>query len=197
MKKLFLIIMLLSTPSFTSAQINVSRISLDYGFVSNYQPSFDNDKLLTLSPEIKVGGKFIKNYFEWDFNLSYWDDGINETFHIIDAATYSYSSINMGIRLNYFPEKIYLPIHFISGLSMRFVNEKYIGGVGLSGNYRNDNSFVIYTLDFGAGLDFKVHKKVRVRLDALVFMPFNKKETLREDGWGGSVKIGIDYFINN
>ena len=196
MKKHILIVLLVFIPTLAFAQININRISIEYGYVKNYQSDFGNDKLFALSPEIKVGGNFLKEDFEWDFGISYWKDGITEPFPIGDGVTYSYSSTNLGLRLNYFPVKILLPIHFISGISTRFVNEEYIDGRDLSGNYRNPNSFILYTYDFGAGLNLKIVSRIRARLDGMVIMPINKKENIDREGWGGSLKLGIDYFIN-
>lgn len=196
MKKIFILFILIMIPSITFSQTNVSRISLDFGYIRNYQPDFGNDKLFAFSPEIKIGGNFIKDHFEWDFSLSYWDDGVDLPFNIADAVTYSYSSTSFSARLNYFPEKILLPLHFISGLSARYVDVDYIGGSDLSGNYLGDNSFFLFTFDLGAGLDLKVLEKVRLRFDALAFIPIKNKKNLPVAGWGGSLKIGVDYFIN-
>ena len=71
-----------------NAQTNISRISIDLGIIRNYQYDFGNDKLYAFYPEIKIGGKFITNYSEWEFFTSYWNDGIDEVFNIKDAATF-------------------------------------------------------------------------------------------------------------
>ncbi len=195
MDKNILFFLFLITPYLTFSQINISRISLNYGYVRNYQSDFESDNLFNLSPEIKLGGKFLKDYFEWDFDISYWQDGISKPFSIVDAATYSYSSTNLGFRLNSFPERIPIPIHFMSGITSRFVREKYIGGNDLYGNYRKTNSFILYTIDFGTGIDIRIISRIRVRLDGLLFMPINKRENINQKGWGSSLKLGLDYFL--
>jgi len=187
--------MLVVIPSATFAQIDISRISVELGVVRNYQLSFFWDKINSISPGIKLGGKFIEDYFEWDFSISYWDDGVNDLLPITDGFTFSYSSTSLSAAFNYYPEKVAIPIHFISGLSTRFVNKKYIGGEDMGGNIGKSSSFILYTLDFGAGLNFTITQTIRIRGDVLLFMPFNKKDFLFENGWGGSAKLGMDYFL--
>ncbi|MTI86933.1 MAG: hypothetical protein FH748_03075 [Balneolaceae bacterium] len=99
------------------------------------------------------------------------------------------------MRLNYFPRKFKLPIHLISGVSTRLVREKHVGRGNYDGSYRNDNSFILNTLDLGTGIDMNVTTNVRIRLDGILSMPFVKKDVLASEGWGSSLKIGIDYFI--
>jgi len=186
---------LIIIPSAAFAQTDISRVSVELGAVRNYQSSFIMDKLYSFSPGIKLGGRFIENYLEWDFSISYWDDGVNDLLPISDGFTFSYSSTILSAALNYYPEKVAIPIHFISGLSTRFVNRKYIGGEDMGGNIGKSSSFILYTLDFGAGLNFTITKTIRIRGDVLLFMPFNKKDFLFEKGWGGSAKLGMDYFL--
>ena len=58
----------------------------------------------------------------------------------------------------------------------------------MAGVIRSDNSFTILTIDLGAGLEYKIN-------DALAFIPFKEKSRLYNEGYGGSLKIGLDYFI--
>lgn len=195
MIKFIYIISFLLLPSLIFAQTNISRVSLDMGIERNYQSDLGNDDFFAFSPGVKLGGTFIFDYLEWDLGLSYWNDGIHKEFPITDTPTYSYSSSNLGIHLNYFTQKLIIPLHFISGVSTRLVREKHVGGGNYFGSYRNDNSFLLNTLDFGAGLNVNVTTNVRIRLDGLLSMPFAKKYVLDSGGRGSSLKIGIDYFI--
>ncbi len=196
MTRYIFIVLLVLLPATSFAQIDVNTISLEFGYVRNYQSGMVNDKLFALSPEMKIGGIFFDEFFEWDFNISYWQDGITEPFPAADFVTYSYSSTNLGLRLNYFPQKLQIPFHFIAGTSTRFVNKKYIGGFDYTGNHNNSNSFILYTVDFGAGLDLMIVKKLRARLDGIMIIPLNKMENIERQGRSSSLKLGIDYFIN-
>lgn len=181
------------TVSTIFAQTNISKVSLEAGYVRNYQSDFGNNNLFTISPGIKIGGEFITDAFEWDLSLSYWHDGIDQVIPVADQATYSYNSTNIELHLNYFPTDIIIPIHFITGFSTRFINEKYIGGSYLSGSHRNDNSFPMFSFDFGTGLNFEIEDIIRMRCDLLVFMPLSTTEILPTKGWSSNIKIGIDY----
>ena len=194
--RIFFTAFFLLLTTYVSAQTDISQLSLDLGYVNNYQSSFGNNKTLAFAPEVKLGGNFIKKFFEWDFAVSYWDDGIDEILNIQDAPTYSFSSAIISLRLNYYPVEVYIPIHFIAGLSTRFVNEKYIGGEDMGGYHRDDNSFILYTIDLGAGLEYKINETFRIRCDVVAFIPFKEKSRLYNEGYGGSLKIGLDYFIN-
>jgi|GEM_PF-2035864 len=177
------------------AQSDISKVSLGMSIARNYQSDLGNDKFFAFSPEIKLGGAFIVDYFEWDLSLSYWQDSIQKPFPVTDTPTYSYSSTSLGLSLNYFPQNRIIPIHFISGVSTRLVREKHVGGGNYDGSYRNDNSFMLNTMDFGTGIDLNVTNNVRVRLDGLLSMPFVKKDVLASGGWGRSLRIGVDYSI--
>jgi len=181
--------------STTLAQVNINKVSFDLGYTNNYQREFGNSKLFALSPEFKIGGNLIKEHFEWDVLFSFWNDGVDKPFQIRDATTYSYSSQIIGLRLNYFPKKIIIPIHFISGLSSRFIQEKYVGGTDFTGMFREDNSLFLLTFDFGLGLDVRLIQRFRIRIDGLVSLPFNKHNVLYAKGWSNSLKLGLDYFI--
>lgn len=195
MKYCFLVILFSIIPIITVAQTDLSRFSVDVGITRNYQSDFGNNRFYAFSPELKAGGTFISDQFEWDAGLTYWWDGVRKEFDITDSPTYSFSSLSLGWRLNYLPEHRIIPFHFISGVSTRLVRKKYVGGGQYDGSYQNDNLFMLYTLDFGAGVDMKVSDTIRIRFDGLLFMPFVKKDYLATEGWGRSLKIGIDYYF--
>lgn len=195
MKNCLCIILFSVLPIIASAQTDLVKLSIDLGIAQNYQPDSDDKKTYTISPEIKLGGAFISNQFEWDAGLSYWWDGIRKEIKATDIETYSYSNLSLGLRLNYLPKERIIPIHFISGLSARLVRENYIGGEDYGGNYRNDNVFMLYTLDIGAGIDVKISDNVKIRADGIFFIPVIKKELLDSGGSGSSFKIGFDYYF--
>lgn len=184
-----------------NAQTNISRISIDFGIIRNYQNDFGNDKLYAFYPEVKIGGQFLTNYSEWEFFTSYWNEGIDQVFNVRDAATYSYSSFIIGSKLYLYPslilQKFPLPFYFTSGLSYHKVYEKYIGGSDFVGNHRNDNSFELLTFNLGFGLYINLIDKLRLRIDTNAFIPFKKNDIIYNYCTNGTVKLGFDYFFNN
>ena len=112
MEKFFLILLFFGTTILTQAQSDISRISLDLGYITGYQITIGDTNDFQFAPELKIGGKLVKKYFEWDFGISYWDDGIDSLLNVSDAATYSYSSTILGLHLSYFPPDAFVPVHF-------------------------------------------------------------------------------------
>lgn len=196
MKKILFIILLFSVSPQLIAQITLSRVSFGFGYIRNYTHVHLDYNKYSISPELKVGGKFVKEYFEWELSMSYWNEDL-DNIKFADGATYSYSTTTLGIRLNYFPQyalpKFLLPVHLVLGLSSRLTNEFYNGG----SSARDDNSFFIYSVDLGGGLNFNVIKQLRIRCEALAFIPLNKDEQIYSNKIGGSVKVGIDYIFGD
>jgi hypothetical protein len=148
----------------------------------------------SISPELKVGGKFFEEYFEWDFSISYLRE-YPDNIKFEDGAAYSYSNTTLGIRLSYFPNYVLpefpFPVHLILGFSSGLFNEFYDGGT----RSREDNPFFIYSLDLGGGLNFNIINELRIRCEALAFIPLNSYQNLYTNKPGASVKAGIDYMF--
>lgn len=195
MSKYLQILSLLFLSSLSLAQVNVSKVSFDLGYTSNFQDKFGNEDIYVVEPEFKIGGKFIKEYFEWDFNFSFWDDGVKKAFSIMDAVTYSYSSQRVGLRFNYFPKNILIPFHFTFGSSVSFIKEEYIGGSDFSGNSRKDNNHNLLMIDFGLGFNFRVLEYLRLRSVAKLSYPIIKNDFFNEETIIPKIKLGLDFIF--
>ena len=184
-----------------NAQTNISRISIDFGIIRNYQNDFGNDKLYAFYPEVKIGGQLLTKYFEWELFTSYWGDGVTNAFQLKYAATYSYNNITVGSKLCFYPCKVFedffWPLYLTSGISYHNVNEKYIGGSDFVGNHKNSNTFRLVTFDIGIGVYLQALEKLRFRIDTIAFIPFKDDNRLYNFGKVGTVKLGFDYFFNN
>lgn len=188
---------MLTAENIVSAQPDISRATVSFGRIKNYQSDFGSDKEYAFYPEIALGGKLADSFLEWEIFGSYWTDGISEVFSVMDAATYSYSSAVFGARSNVmifdllknFP----LPVYGTAGISFHKIYEKYIGGSDLTGRHRADNSINQFTYDFGLGFDFELSRDLRLRIDAIIFTPFKPNTNLQNGGTCGVVKLNLDY----
>ncbi len=67
-KLIFLFLLLVSFQLF--AQINLSKVSVDVGLISNPQNEVGNKgKSYSLYPELHLGGNLFTEYFQWDAYL--------------------------------------------------------------------------------------------------------------------------------
>lgn len=196
-KKLVLLILLSSFAAY--AQVNISKVGFSAGLVGSYHYDFENTSGPALYLELKTGGIFFEEYFEWELHTGFWDDGINEPHPIADHITYSYSSLIVGTRIIYFPQKglkkFPIPIHFIGGFSTRLIDKDYVGGFDLSGNEGNNKSFTLLTADFGVGINYELFNKLRLHSEFEFYLPINGNQSLKNNGANGLIKFGIDYLL--
>ena len=101
----------------------------------------------------------------------------------------------MGARITYIPSPTRFSFHLISGISSRIVWREYVYGSSLDGDIGTDDNFFLIILDAGLGADYAINKTFRLRLGGLAFIPFREEKMLPTNGYGYSLKLVVDYFI--
>lgn len=185
---------------FISSQTTIDKVSINFGWIGNQQGLMTNDGWAN-NYQLSFGGQFIKNYFDWNSSVSYWDDGINSEFNCADCITYSNSSIIISSDIIYFPKRILpefpFPVYLFIGLSYHHIFRKYIDGYSHNGDRGINKNFNLFTIDTGIGFYHKISERFRVNFSGKIFFAANKNEDLITPGSNFSFMIGVDYYFKD
>jgi len=164
------------------AQPSITGLSLRFGIIQNYNtPQFNNSNYVPYY-ELQLNGNLVKPLLRWGVYLSYWDDGVDKAFPIADNLTYSFSGKNVGVRMYLDAPQINfigLPFHFslFGGVSHSFINSKYVGGIGYSGNRGSGYSVELNNAEVGIGLNTRLFKAISLFGEAERFIVLNSINT--------------------
>ena len=183
--------LILLVPLSIRSQVDISRLSLDFGIARNYQ--FGGDHLYSLYPEIKLGGKFYSEILEWEILLGYWDDGITkELSQIMDHTTFSHSNLTFGSKFYFLPGRLKFHLFLSGGFSYKYVYKKYIGGGFSMGK---DSEIHLLSMDLGVGFRYTANPKIRIRTELNAHLSILGNIGHLSEYSNGSIKIGLDYFF--
>ena len=164
------------------AQPSITGLSLRFGIIQNYNtPQFNRSNYVPYY-ELQLNGNLVKPLLRWGVYLSYWDDGIDKAFPIMDYQTYSFSGKNVGVRMYLDAPLINfigLPLHFslFGGVSHSFINSRYVGGVDFTGQRGSDYSTNLNNAEVGIGLNTRLFKAVSLFGEAERFIVLNSINT--------------------
>ncbi|GEM_PF-5316423 len=191
LKKIFLICFF--SQSLIFAQINISRISIDFNYIKNYQ--FIENYRYSFSPEFKLGGKLFSDKYEWEIFILYWNDGINKPLNgVVDYTTFNYSDYTFGSNIYFFPFKKGFQLLFNGGLAYKHIIQKYISG-SQTGNPIDNRFYNILSLDLGCGIGQELNSTIRIRAEFNVFISLLGDTTNIDEFNNSSVKFGFDYSL--
>jgi hypothetical protein len=110
MKKIFIFLFFCSI---AYPQMNFSGGSAKIGAIRNFQEI--GSKKYALYPEIGVEGELFTKRLNWNINIGYWDDGIDQPIYEPDRTSLSNSCYVFGFKLDYklhnlFNEEFYLSL---------------------------------------------------------------------------------------
>jgi hypothetical protein len=166
----------------TIAQPSISGVSMKFGIIQNYNtPQFNNPNYIPYY-EIQLNGNLVKPLLRWGFYFSYWDDGIDKAFPVMDNQTYSFNGKNVGLRMYLDAPQINfvgLPLHFslFGGVSHSFINSKYVGGIDYAGQRGSDYSADLNNAEIGIGLNTRLFKSIMLFGEAERFIVLNPINT--------------------
>ena len=182
------------------AQPSITGLSLRFGIIQNYNtPQFNRSNYVPYY-ELQLNGNLVKPLLRWGVYLSYWDDGIDKAFPIMDYQTYSFSGKNVGVRMYLDAPQINfigLPLHFslFGGISHSFINSKYVGGTDFAGRTGSDFSTDLNSAEIGIGLNLKLMNTIRLFGEAERFIVLNEiNNTYARDKY--AFTFGFVYSMN-
>jgi len=185
MKRNYLIIafaVIIISANLTIAQPSVSGVSMKFGIIQNFNmPQLNNSNYIPYYA-IQLNGNLVKPLLRWGVYFSYWDDGIDKAFPVMDNQTYSFSGKNVGVRMYLDAPQINfvgLPLRFslFGGVSHSFISGKYIGGTNFIGQTGNDYSADLNNAEIGIGLNTRLFKSIMLFGEAERFIVLNPVNT--------------------
>ena len=203
MKRNYVIIafaVIIISANLTIAQPSVSGVSMKFGIIQNFNmPQLNNSNYIPYYA-IQLNGNLVKPLLRWGVYFSYWDDGIDKAFPVMDNQTYSFSGKNVGLRMYLDAPQINfigLPLHFslFGGVSHSFINSKYVGGTDFAGRTGSDFSTDLNSAEIGIGLNLKVMNTIRLFGEAERFIVLNEiNNTYARDKY--AFTFGFVYSMN-
>ncbi len=166
--RILLISLLLSSITAAEGIVDDLIVSLSYGSIR----TFFNDNhvyegyLFTDYYEVEVGREFNSGENYSSLYLAFWDDGVSKPFEIMDATTYSNSSIIIGGRFgmisSLLPKYLNVKTNLYFGLAHNFVKGMPVGGLDYGGQLGNEYSTNLNTVEVGLNLTYDIYGSFKI-----------------------------------
>lgn len=166
--RIFLISLLLSSITIAEGIVNNLIVSLNYGSIRTL---FDNNHvyeeyLFTDYYEVEVGREFNSGENYSSLYFSFWDDGVSKSLEIMDATTYSNSSIIIGGRFgmisSLLPKYLNVKSNLFIGFARNFIKGTPIGGFGFTGVSGEEYSTNLNTVEVGLNLIYNIYGPFKI-----------------------------------
>lgn len=179
------------------SQIDVSSATAKTGLTRTLwtDAGFYSGHLWRFYPELEIGGHFFVPYLTWGVSWSYWSDGIDQVLPVMDMVTYSFRSHVVAVRVGFQPQRLdrewTIPVTIFVGAAEHFIRQKYIGGLGYSGEGGEDSNKKSMTAIVGLGYSIHIVSCVSLLAEGLQFIPLGDDEIDRMQKNRRSFSLGV------
>ncbi|MFQ6678352.1 MAG: hypothetical protein ACE5D0_08525 [Fidelibacterota bacterium] len=166
--RILLISLLLLSITLAEGIANDLFVSLNYGSIRTLL----NDHFVREEPqftdyyELEVGREFNSGENYSSLYLAYWDDCLTKPLEIMDAITYSNSSVIIGGRFGMInpllPKYLNVKANLFFGLAHNFVKGTPIGGLDYGGLPGEKYSRNLNTIEVGLDLTYNIYGPFKI-----------------------------------